>query len=208
MLADLPVRDPSYSWPTLTLTPDTLIVSVNTQDVAYAVPLAGGGVRALPNPPAAASTSATLLAGTSAAAVLWTNEDWPRGARFPTSYMSISDVSGASTATARPFWSEKPPSRRPAWSASWPDGAGGWLVTGEEVLADESVHTTVWDVGADGTTGTRIACNPNAGDGSVTSTAATPDALFAVVSASSSTSSMYEWLLVRMDRAPVPPPGR
>jgi hypothetical protein len=206
-LADLPLRDPSYSWPTLTLTPDTLIVSVNTQDVAYAVPLAGGSMRALPSPPTAADRTANTLTGTSAAGVLWTNEDWPTGAAFPTTHMSISDLNDPRAATARPFWSEKPPSMRPWPMASWADGAGGWYITGSENLADGSVHTTVWQVSAEGTSGTRVACNPKTGNGVVWSTVTTPEALYAVVSASSSTSGLDEWLLVRIDRTPVAPAG-
>ncbi|MDB4981619.1 MAG: hypothetical protein JWM82_2371 [Myxococcales bacterium] len=206
-LADLPVRHPAYSWPTLTLTPDKLIVSVNTQDVAYAVPLAGGSMRDLPSPPVAANLTANVLVGTSEAGVLWTNEAWPSGARFPTTHMSISDANDPSAAAARPFWPEKPPFMRPWPMASWADGAGGWFITGQENLADGSVHTTVWDVNSAGTTGTRVACDPTDGNGSVWSTVATPEAVYAVVSAGSSTSSLDEWLLVRMDRTPVAPAG-
>ena len=201
-MADLPARDPSYSWVTLTATPDALIVSANTQNVAYAVPLAGGGMRKLAPPPPPAPRTDNAVTGSSAAGVLWTNEFWDAGALYPTTFMSISGAGDTGAATARPFWQAKPPFMRPLPLQSWADGAGGWIITGTETLADRSTHTSLWQVDADGVAGRRLACDPNPGFGSVWSTVTTVDAFYAIVSTVPS-----EWLLVRIDRLPAAPVG-
>jgi len=205
-LADLPPRQPAYSWPELTLTSDTLILALDSQNVAYAVPLAGGSMRMLPTPPAPASGTSNMLGGSSTAGVLWVNERWGNGEPYPTTFMSLSDVGAPSATTARPFWTEKPPFMRPFPMTSWPDGAGGWLVTGTEWHADGR-HTSVWAVNAAGARGTRLGCNPSAGDGSVWSTVTTPDAVYAVVSYDDFANGGNQWMLIRIARVPAAPFG-
>jgi hypothetical protein len=206
-LVELPPKAPAYSWPQLTLTPDTAILALNTQNVAYVVPLAGGSMRMLPPPPVAPHGTSNMLVGSSPTGVLWKNERWTTGEPYPTTHMSFSDVADSSATTARPFWSSKPPFMRPGSRSAWSDGAGGWIVAGSETFADRSAHTALWAVDGAGTTGTRLGCNPDAGFVSVWSTVSTPEAVYAVVNQEDPTTLSYQWLLVRIDRLPPAPTG-
>jgi len=204
-LADLPPRDPAYAMPTLTLSPDTLIVSLQSQNVAYVVPLAGGSAQTV-LPPAPASGTYNNVIGSSADAVMWMNERWNTGELYPTTHLSVSDLRDPGATAAHPFWTTKPPYMYPWAIASGPDGAGGWLIAGAETHADRKMHTSVWAVDADGANATRLGCNPDAGTGAIYSTVSTPEAVYAVVSADDPVRG-YQWLLVRIDRVPAPPDG-
>jgi hypothetical protein len=204
-LAEFPPRDTSSSSSQLTLRADSLIVALDGENVAYAIPLAGGSTRALPAPRVLGSGTQTALVGSSTAGVLWTNERFDADAPYPTTNLSVSDVAGSSATTARPFWPSKPPSLRPAPFGSWPDGEGGWLITGSETFAGGRWHNSVWAVDAAGATGTRVGCDPAPEEGQVWSIVSTGDAVYAVVN-HHQPGGTY-WLLVRIDRAPAAPFG-
>jgi hypothetical protein len=207
-LADLPPRDPTYSWLVLTPAGDQVILALDSQDIAYAVPAAGGSARTLARPAAPAEAWVSLL-GANATGALWgaeTDVDSPPLRTMTT--FSVSDVTSAAGATARPFWPDSPGGLRPTPIGTFADG-DGWLVTGTETLADGSQHISLWSVAADGE-GTRVSCSPATDDGSgfVGAAAITPTAVWVVVgsTAGPSSASSFEYTLVRVDRV-VPPHG-
>ena len=75
----------------------------------------------------------------------------------------------------------------------WSDGAGGWIITAQQLFDDLRFHTTIWSLGAD-LTAKRLGCAPSTTSGRVSvQPAITPDAIFVVAEDET-------WQLVRLAR--------
>jgi hypothetical protein len=144
--------------------------------------------------------------------VLWATESGGPAPVNVTTALSLGKPSDGDATPASPFWPDLPAGLIPSPLGSFPDGNDGWVVTGTEVFADQSVHVSVWSVSTAGS-GARIGCGPalpkEDQSGFVETAAMTPDAVYVLAAAPSTETLAYGYTLVRLDRpvaiAPVAP---
>ena len=191
-LVDLPFPNPSWSWQTLYLMDDQLVVALDAQAVAYVVPKTGGNVRVLSGPPAASGPSSNGHLGATRTAVVWKRDSVVRGMSEPVDLFT-SDPR-VDSASPHPFWTDKPAALRPA--SAWGDEC---IVTALERFTDGQYHQSVWRVDPSGTTGRRIACDVTPDTSMTFGFAPAPDALYAVVGWGDP-SSYFRYGIVRIAR--------
>jgi hypothetical protein len=208
-LATLPPRDPTYAWPLAAATADSLLMALDSQGAAYAVPKSGGELRVL-RPPPDPDVSPRLM-GVGAAGVLWAEFAGPAhdGTLDSVYRVLVTDVGGAGDPGARPFWQEKPPTFQPLGLGAWPDRRGGWIVAGLERFSDDVTHQSIWSLDATGS-GQRIACDASTVAGlhsSTQSVAFAPNVLYAIVGFASDQSSYFDYAIVEITAPATAPPS-
>lgn len=179
-IADAP--SPSQFWYMRSLNDGSRVVAFNADQQPYLLSLDGGAPRALGRPPLPASPYDLKHLGVSASGILWTRDEWiTNDAAQPQSEVWLSDLGEVGTPGVHPFWTTKPPAMRPFYESGWPDGAGGWIVSGDELFQGDNPNDqrrgTIWAVDAAGN-GRRLACSPQLGSSVVSVAVVTPDAFY------------------------------
>jgi hypothetical protein len=145
--------------------------------LADLVPLAGGDAMALPSPDGRPQGGAAnvFLAGVYPLGVFW-------GAQRP--FTAAADdawdlvLSPSDGSVPHSVWQGLPDHSAP--DHIWSDGAGGWIISAQQLFADGRSHTTIWSLTAD-LVSKRLGCAPTTTSGRVTvQPAVGPDAVFVV----------------------------
>ncbi len=93
---------------------------------------------------------------------------------------------------------------RPFYESSWPDGAGGWIVSGDELFEGDNPNDqrrgSIWAVDAAGN-GRRLACSPERGAFVELVAVVAPDAFYGLAaSLGSEPIRSYDFSVVRIPR--------
>jgi hypothetical protein len=158
--------------PHLALTADSILVA-NAFELAVALPLAGGAPAPLALPASSSDlASEAELAGLDSQGAYWS---LPGIGNAPASVV----LSPADGSPARVIWSAQPAASGVRMVMA--DGAGGWILVGNQIFDDQIDHTTVRSLDAQGAS-TLLGCSPASLYDSFVSQpfAVAPDAVYVV----------------------------
>ena len=167
-----PIPGTYLTAPYLALTPDAILVA-NSFELAVALPLAGGALSALALPlPSPDLASEAELAGLDSQGAYWSI---PGVGYVPASVV----LSPADGGPARVLWAAQPFAS--GVSKATADGAGGWILVGNQIFDDQIDHMTVRSLDATGAS-TLLGCSPGSLSNSFVERpfAIAPDAVYVV----------------------------
>lgn len=202
-IADAP--SPSKFWDMSSLGDGSRVVVFNADQEPYMLALDGGAARALARPALPAYPYDLKHLGVSTSGILWSRDVWSANdVAQPRSEISLSDIGEVGTPGVHPFWTTKPPAMRPFYESSWPDGAGGWIVSGDELFegdsSNEARRGSIWAVDAAGN-GRRLACSPQRGSSVELVGVVAPDAFYGLAaSLGSEPIRSFDFSVVRIPR--------
>jgi hypothetical protein len=159
----------------IALAPDGVLLAT-VFGFADLVPYAGGPARPLAAPVVSDTFGVVDLAGADQTGAYWSIRRPGSPADADEWDLVLSPADGGPVQT---FWAQGPP--HSGISHIWPDGQGGWVMTGSQLFDDLAFHATVWLLDA-GRTATRLGCSPGSDDRSwiESQVAVAPDAVYAV----------------------------